>query len=101
MHYWPNDYLSTRQHQYSVSSALTKTLEPNPKLAEISKQLVLSGGDDIQCYADLLKQQHDFYNPHAVIPTATNAAATTCKFQEWETIDVLVSKEEDARRRQA
>jgi len=99
MHYWPNDYLSAKQQQYSVSTS-TQSLQPNPKLAEISKQLVLSGDDDIKCYADLLKQQHDFYNPHAVIITATNTTATTCKFQEWETIDVLVSKEEEARRRQ-
>jgi len=87
---WSTDYLSAKQE------TAKKQLSCNPKLLEIAQQR------PFRSYADRLREQHDFYNPHdaaiTVAPATSEGLLTSPHhFQEWETIDELVIREEKAR----
>lgn len=122
---WPHDYLSAKHQEVLSSPSAFPSLDCSSRLAEISKQLhaqeqqqqsttksTTATTKGATSYADLLRQQHDFSNPAAAAESAAeqgggtstaseateNGMISSC-WSDWETIDVLVVKEEEARTR--
>jgi hypothetical protein len=92
---WSKDYLSPK-----LQDANTNADTPSANLHLTRSRLALAqriDSVDTARYVDFLKKQRSFYSSEKLIAIATVTALSP--IEDWETIDQLVLREEEARRR--
>lgn len=97
MIHWSTDYLALkRKQQHGAAAGSLKRVVSSMALNYSRKQI--QDGKGRICYADILKDQHDFY-AHQYSSSINESEIVTrgVSLEEWESIDQIALKEEEAR----
>jgi hypothetical protein len=90
---WSNDYLSPKQ-QDTIANTPIASLNLHRRRLALAMRIK---NDDLDRYADFLKKQRSFYSSDKLIAIAR--ANALLPIEDWEKIDQIVLREEEARQR--